>query len=69
MTRRDRVKAAIRFEKPDFTPYQINFTGQMREKMRNYAGEEFFPKIDNHLCQIDLTEPQRDLGNERSVDE
>ena len=69
MTRRDRVKAAIRFEKPDFTPYQINFTGQMREKMRNYAGEEFFPKIDNHLCQIDLTKPQRDLGNERSVDE
>ena len=69
MTRRERVIAALRFEKPDFIPYQINFTGRMRDRMKEYAGEEFFSKIDNHLYQIDLSKPQRDLGNERSVDE
>ena len=69
MTRRERVIAALRFEKSDFTPYQINFTGQMREKMRCAAGEEFFGKIDNHLYQIDLTKPQISVGPELDRDE
>lgn len=69
MTRRERVIAALRFEKPDFTPYQINFTGQMREKMRCAAREEFFGKIDNHLYQIDLTKPQISVGPELDRDE
>ena len=29
MNRRERVLAALHFEKTDFTPYQIGFTGQM----------------------------------------
>ena len=69
MTRRERVIAALRFEKTDFIPYQINFTGQMRDKMRAFAGEGFFEKIDNHLYQIDLSKPSVDLGNQRSMDE
>lgn len=69
MTRRERVIAALNFQKTDFTPYHISFTGQMHEKMKAYAGEEFFGKIDNHLCQMNLTKPQKNVGPELDMDE
>jgi len=69
MTRRERVIAALNFEKTDFTPYQINFTGQMREKMLAFAGAKFFERIDNHLYQTDLTKPQINVGPELDRDE
>ena len=69
MNRRERVLAALHFEKTDFTPYQIGFTGQMYEKMKAYAGEEFFGRIRNHLVQTDLIKPQITVGPELSMDE
>ena len=69
MTRRERVIDALNFKKTDFIPYQVNFTGQMREKMRAYAGDDFFGKIGNHLCQTDLTKPQKNVGPELDMDE
>jgi len=69
MNRRERVLAALHFETPDFTPYQIGFTGQMYEKMKAYAGEEFFGRIRNHLVQTDLGKPQITVGPELTMDE
>ena len=69
MNRRERVLAALHFEKTDFTPYQIGFTGQMYEKMKAYAGEAFFGQIRNHLVQTDLGKPQITVGPELSRDE
>jgi len=69
MTRRERVLSSIRFEKPDFIPYQINFTGQMREKMMNYGGSEFFDRISNHIQQVDLSKQQVSVGHELDRDE
>lgn len=69
MTKRERVLGSIRFEKPDFIPYQINFTGQMREKMMNYAGSEFFDRIGNHIEQVDLSKQQVSAGHQLDRDE
>ncbi len=69
MTNRERVLSAIHFEKPDFTPYQIGFTGQMRRKMADYAGEDFFKRINNHIFQTELGLPQTNVGPYLSKDE
>ena len=69
MTNRERVIAALNFRKTDYTPYQISFTGQMYQKMAEYAGEEFFCRIDNHLCQVDLSKAQTTVGPELTMDE
>ncbi|MBQ2726854.1 MAG: uroporphyrinogen decarboxylase [Clostridia bacterium] len=69
MTKRERVIAALNFRKTDYAPYQISFTGQMHQKMAEYAGEEFFGRIDNHLCQVDLSKAQTTVGPELTMDE
>lgn len=69
VTNRERVIAALEFEKPDYTPYSLGFTEQMFEKMIAYAGSDYVYSIDNHIHQFDLIKPQVEVGPERFRDE
>lgn len=62
MTNRERVLAALNFQKPDYTPYAMSFTQQMAEKMISYTGDPGFPsKINNHITSAFLTKPQTEV--------
>ena len=66
MNPRERVIAAIEFKQPDCTPYSVNFTRQMHDKMANYLGDaHFLSKIHNHLWGTDVSKPQVDLGADK----
>ena len=59
MTNRERVIAALRFEHPDKTPYNVHFTGQMLQKMIAHTGcADYADRLDNHIVQVDLIKPQ-----------
>lgn len=58
MTKRDRVKAAIKFEKMDFFPYSIMLTNQMKAKMTEYTGiDDFVNTIGNHILMSSMSMP------------
>ena len=62
MNYRERVLAALRFEKPDRVPYQVDFTQQMLEKMIAYTGrEDYLQTLGNHVSVVSLTKPERML--------
>jgi len=59
MTNRERVHAALRFEKTDIVPYQVNFTKQMLDKMIVHSGNTaYLSTIDNHIAQTTLIKPE-----------
>lgn len=59
MNRRERVIAALNFEKPDFVPYVLWFTQPMLDKMVAHTGDEHYEeRIDNHILMVDLIKPQ-----------
>ena len=45
MTNRERVIAALQFEKADYTPYSVDFTHQMLDKMIAYVSSSANPAI------------------------
>jgi len=50
MTKRERVIAALKHQKTDFIPYQVDFTYQAWEKMAKYYNDDsFVGKIGNHI--------------------
>ena len=50
MTRRERVRLALRHRQPDKTPYHVEFTKQMHERMVQYYGDpNFIDKMRNHF--------------------
>ena len=64
MTNRERVIAALEFSRPDRTPYDVSFTGQMHEKMVAYTGRsDFRSSINSHISSVYLIKPERPLGN------
>ena len=70
MTNRERVIAALEFSRPDRTPYDVSFTGQMYKKMVDYTGRSDFGRdINGHISSVYLIKPERPLGNERFMDE
>ncbi len=70
MTNRERVLCALAFEKGDRTPYQVDFTSQMLEKMVRYSGKaDYADSIGNHITQVSLSKPEKALGEERFADE
>ena len=70
MTNRERVIRAVKFEKPDSTPYCVNFTQNMHERMVAHTGDPgFAAAIDNHISAEYIMKPMDDLGNERFRDE
>ena len=55
MTNRERVIAAIKHEKKDYTPHSVIFTGQMNDKMFNYTGNpDYLGTINNHIVKAAL---------------
>lgn len=70
MTRRERVLCALRFEKPDYTPYHVSFTQQMAQKMVDFTGNaDFVQQLDNHIVSCDLIKPQIEIKPEFFMDE
>lgn len=70
MTRRERVIAALNFEKTDFVPYAVSFTGQMLDKMIAHTGNPRYEEtLGNHILMIDLIKPQEELRPEFFRDE
>ena len=70
MTNRERVIAALNFEKPDFIPYNIRFTGQMLEKMINYtSNHDYLHTINNHISEANLNKPQIQIKPGFDMDE
>ncbi|MCL2683704.1 MAG: hypothetical protein FWE55_00520, partial [Synergistaceae bacterium] len=58
MTNRERVIKAIRHENPDYTPHNIIFTGQMREKMiKHTENPHYVQTINNHIEMVKLRKP------------
>jgi uroporphyrinogen decarboxylase len=67
MTKRERVIAAIRHEKLDYTPFNSTFTGAMYNKMVAYTGNhEYERAIGNHIAQVTLLQPQTPVSGRRS---
>ena len=62
MTHRERVIAAIQYQKPDKIPYYAEFTSRMREKMVEYTGNpEFVGSIGNHIVSVGLGKPEQEI--------
>ena len=58
MTCRERVKLALSHRQPDKTPYHIEFTKLMHERMVQYCGDpNFDDKIGNHLTILRAEPP------------
>lgn len=70
MNKRERVIAALNFEKPDYTPYSVSFTGQMMDKMIAHTGNPAYEAtVDNHIFMLDLIKPQEELRPDFYQDE
>jgi len=53
MTRRERVKAAIRHEQTDIVPYNVSFTKQEYDKVADHLGDrDFISGIGNHIKSV-----------------
>ena len=62
MTNKERVIAAIEFQKPDYTPHYVDFTGQMYDKMVAYTGNpNYRSTIHNHVTFVDLGKAQEEI--------
>lgn len=70
MTNRERVYAALRFEKPDYVPHSIDFTQQMLDKMLVYTQNPgYLSTINNHFSVTHLCKPQVELQPDYFMDE
>jgi len=70
MNNRERVIAALHFEKPDYTPYTVGFTSQMHDKMVAYTGQkDYGAQINNHISSAYLTKPEVEVKPEYFRDE
>jgi uroporphyrinogen decarboxylase len=53
------VIAAIRHERPDYTPHNVFFTNAMLKKMIDHTGDkDYIGTVNNHICKASLTKPQ-----------
>lgn len=70
MTRRERVIAALMFQKTDIVPYSVSFTRQMKEKMIAHSGKtDYVSTLNNHITMVDLIKPQVEVKPEFFRDE
>jgi uroporphyrinogen decarboxylase len=69
LTRKERLRRAIRHEPLDRLPTQINYTGRQGERLAHYfdvTPAELPDRLDNHLRRLDLTFAPR-YNEDRSV--
>lgn len=62
LTHKERMRRALRREPIDRFPTQINYTGDMGEKLAAHLGvslTELPARLDNHLVRVDLIYPRR----------
>lgn len=68
MTRKERMRNAIRYKPVDRIPTQINYTGEMRRKLAKYFqhSEADLPAfLGNHMIRVDIDYPMRFNENGR----
>ena len=62
MTNRERVIAALNFEKPDYIPYTVGLTSPMLEKMIAYTGRpDYMSLINNHISMAGFGRPEIEI--------
>jgi uroporphyrinogen decarboxylase len=62
LSRKERMRRAIRHQPVDRLPTQINYTAAMGEKLARHFGVEMAAlpaRLGNHLIRLDMTYPQR----------
>ncbi len=70
VTNRERVRAAISFQKPDRVPYHVEFTGQMLDKMIRHTGNaQFLDGLDNAIADAYLIKPEVMIRRDYDRDE
>lgn len=70
MNHRERVMAAIRFERPQPVPYCVSFTAQMLETMIAYTGNaHFLDTVDNAIESSFLIKPEVEIAPDFFQDE
>lgn len=70
MTNRERVIKAIEFQKPDYAPHYVDFTGEMLQKMIRHTGNpDYAATLNNHVIPLDLAKPQIEIKPEFFQDE
>ena len=72
MDRRTRVKVAINHKETDFTPYQVNFTGQSHDRVAQYLGiSDFEETLGVHMELASVTGPAvaKEVEKELFLDE
>lgn len=53
MTRRERIIAAVKHQKTDFCPYNIDFTHEEDDKVSQYLNDkDFITKVGNHITMV-----------------
>jgi len=69
MTNKERVIKAINFEKTDYLPYDVSFTGQQYEKMVKAYGQDYLSSINNHMTMWGLSSAHNVSTDEYEIDE
>ncbi len=62
LTRRERVRRALRHEPVDRLPTQVGWTASMGQRMAEHLGVDLArlsERLDNHLVRVDLSHPAR----------
>lgn len=62
MTKRERVLAALQFQKTGAVPYHISFTQPMLEKMIAHTGDsDYLAGLNNHIAFVELVKPFEEI--------
>lgn len=70
VTNRERVRAAISFQKPDRAPYHVSFTQQMLDRMILHTGNpNYMDSLDNAIADAYLIKPETELRRDYFQDE
>jgi uroporphyrinogen decarboxylase len=70
MTNRERVRAAVSFQKPDRVPYHVSFTRQMLDRMILHTGNpNYLDSLNNAIADAYLIKPEEELRRDFFRDE
>ena len=69
MTKRERVIAAINFQKTDYIPSEVSFTTPAYEKVLAKMGPDYFATLNSHIDSVELAKPQFEIAPGYTQDE
>ena len=64
MTKRDVVIAALNGESVPYTPWDMDFTCEAREKLEQHFGENLSDELGNHFCISSICPSHKSIGND-----